>query len=67
MGEGQGNTSAFEDAEASRIKALEAKLASPEMQGMAVAKYWPRQAVFNEILDVRLARTRRRIEENWVT
>ena len=66
MDEGYEGSSAFEDAEANRITALEAKLASPEMQGMADAKYWPRQAVFNELLDVRPARTRRRIEENWV-
>ena len=65
MGEGNEGTSAFEEAEAGRIKALEAKLASPEMQGMADDKYWPRQAVFDELLDVRFARTRRRIEENW--
>ena len=60
------SVSSIEDGEAARIKDLEDKLASPELQGMDDARYWPRQAVFDELLDVLQARNRRRIEENWV-
>lgn len=44
------------DGEVGRIKALEARIASPELQGLDDAKYWPRMALMDELFDLRHAR-----------